>query len=261
MTPALALSLLAAAGAPSSPPPVVQQVAIDERLGAAVPLDLPFVDAQGHPVRLGDFFTKGRPVVLALVYFRCPMLCSLLLQGLTRGLRGLGWAPGKDYETVTLSVDPAETPTLAAQKQDGYLQALGVPSARDAWPFLTGAAPSITSLAEALGFRYGYDPATKTFAHGALLFVLSPEGHISRYLYGIEFSAKTLRLALLEAGEGKLGASVERVLLTCYHYDPASRRYGFYVYGFLRTGGALVFLLLSTVLGRLWWSETHKRSA
>ncbi|HUB08104.1 MAG TPA: SCO family protein [Myxococcales bacterium] len=251
--------LLAAAGGAAPAPPVVQKVAIDERLGSSIPLDLPFRDATGKSVRLGDYFAPGRPVVLALVYYHCPMLCSLLLQGMTRGLRDLGWAAGKDYEAVTVSVDPTETPALAAEKQGGYLQSLGAPDARAAWPFLVGPASSITALAEALGFRYGYDAATKTYAHGALLFVLSPSGRICRYLYGIEFSAKTFRLALLEAGEGKIGASLERIVLCCYHYDPASRRYGFYVYGFLRGGGALVLALLSLVMGRYWLRDLRRR--
>ncbi len=250
--------LLSAAGQVEAPPPL-QQVAVDERLGAAVPLDLPFQDSSGQWVRLGDFFARGRPVVLALVYYRCPMLCSLLLRGMTRGLRELGWAVGKDYEGITVSVDPTEPPGLAAEKQGGYLQSLGAPQATTGWPFLVGPSSSITALARALGFRYGYDASTKTYAHGALLFVLSPEGRISRYLYGIEFPAKTFRLALLEAGEGKTGASVERILLSCYHYDPASRRYGFYVLGFLRTGGALVLALLSVVLGRYWYRDLRRR--
>lgn len=261
MTPTIALWLLGATGSALQPPPVVQAVAVEERLGDTVPLDLPFIDAQGQPIRLGDYFTKGRPVVLALVYYRCPMLCSLLLQGLAHGLRDLGWTPGKDYEAITVSVDPAEPPALAAAKQADYLQTLDAPNAAPGWPFLTGPASSITALTQALGFHYAYDPSTKTFAHGAIVFVLTPDGRISRYLYGIEFSAKTLRLALLEAGEGKLGLSIERILLTCYHYDPASRRYGFYIAGFLRLGGALVLLLLSLLLGRFWWAESRRRIA
>ncbi len=252
--------LLAAAVALAEPPPppAVRNVEIDERLGAPVPEGLPFVDAAGRAVRLGDYFRPGRPVILTLVYDRCPMLCSLLLRDLARGLRELAWRPGKDFEVVTVSVDPAEKPALAAQKQGGYLQALGDPGDAAAWPFLTGPPSSTAALARALGFRYSYDPITKSWAHGALLFLLSPAGKISRYLYGVDFPASTLRLALSEAGARKVVASIDRILLTCYHYDPASRRYGLAIFAALRAGGLLVLGLLGILIGRLAIRERRR---
>ncbi|MHB1844199.1 MAG: SCO family protein [Deltaproteobacteria bacterium] len=253
----LALALLASAAARAEPPvpPAVRAVAVDERLGERLPLALQVVDAQGHPRSLSDYFHPGRPVILALVYYHCPMLCSLLLQGLAHGLRALSWVGGKSYEALALSVDPAEPLGLAAEKQRGYLEAIGQPGDTDAWQFLTAPEETIVALTQALGFRYAYDPQTKSYAHGSVLFVLSPDGKLTRYLYGLEFPEQTLRLALTEAGEGKVGSSLDRILLTCYHYDPATRRYGFFVFGFLRTGGALVFGLLATMLGRYWWRE------
>ncbi len=255
--PLLAAALLLAGLARAEPqmPPAVRQVAVDERLGETVPLALPVTDAQGRHRRLGDYFVDGRPVVLALVYYHCPMLCSLILRGLAQGLRGLPWAPGKEYEAISLSVDPDETPAQAAERQHGYLEAMGRPGDLDAWQFLTAPRASIVGLTRALGFRYAYDPTTRSYAHGSLLFVLSPQGKITRYLYGIEFPERTLRLALTEAGEGKVGSSADRILLTCFHYDPATRRYGFWIFGFLRTGGALVFGLLALMMGRFWWLE------
>ncbi len=250
-----------AARADAPPPPAVAEVSIDERLGQAIPLDLPFIAPSGRAVRLGDYFRTGRPVVLALVYDRCSMLCSLLLRHLARSLRDLSWRPGRDYEAITVSVDPTEPHALAAEKQGHYLQAMGDPGDTAAWPFLTGATPAITALTSDLGFRYTYDAETHTYAHGALLFVLTPGGRISRYLYGIDFPSSTLRLAFSEAGAGRFSASVDRILLTCFHYDPASRRYGVYVFGALRAGGAAVFAGLALLVGVLVHRERKKGAA
>jgi protein SCO1/2 len=236
-------------------PPALVGVDIVEHLGQAVPAGLDLVDEQGRLVRLGDYLSSGRPVVLSLVYYDCPMLCHLVLNGLVASLRQMDLVPGKDFSLITVSFSPAETPAMARERQRGHLQALNERVAPADWPFLTGREPQLRALADAVGFRYRYDPATRQYGHPAALFVLSPEGRITRYLYGVQFPPRDLKLALLEAAQGRVGTTLDRVLLQCYRYDPASRRYGLFVFGFMRTGGALVLLGLALLLGRYWRRE------
>lgn len=239
-------------------PPVLQGLDVHEHLGGELPLDLTFRDSAGKPLKLREALHPGRPAILTLVYYDCPMLCSLVMSGLVQGLSKLdGWRLGKEYDAITLSFNPADKIELAAEKRRGYLQALGATDASATWPFLTGDAASTKAVAESVGFDYRWDAQAKTFAHNAVIFVLTPDGKISRYLYGVSFDPLQLRLALTEAGEGKSGSSFERFLLSCYHYDPALRRYGSVIFGFLRTGGLLVFVALATLVGRLFWRETH----
>jgi protein SCO1/2 len=233
-------------------PAVLQNVEIEEKLGAQLPLDARFTTQDGAAVRLGDLLPRNRPLILSLVYFNCPMLCGLVLTGEARGMRESGLELGKDFDAVTISFDPADTTKLAAERQRGYLQAFGKPEAKKAWTFLTGEERDIKAVTEAVGFKYAYDQGTKQFAHVAAIFVLTPGGQVSRYLYGIEYPAKDVRLAVVEASQGRVGTSFDRLLLTCFRYDPASRKYQPYVLGVVRV--VMLGLLggLGVMLGVLW---------
>ena len=257
----LALLLLAIAtpGAARATRPAVQQVDIDEHLGALLPLELPFVDENRRPVKLGDYFRDGKPVVLVLAYFRCPMLCDLVLHGVLHSLTKQHLVLGRDYRALTVSIDPKDTPQAAARKQEGMLQGLNMPEKTAAWPFLTGAQANVKALADRLGFEYAYDPKSDQYAHPACAFVITPQGRISRYLYGVKFRPLDVRLALDEAAHGKIGGIVDRVLLCCFRYDPATRRYGWYVKGILRGGATLTLLIVGGALGLLWRRERRRR--
>jgi len=243
---ALLFSLLAAGGlhGQTGMPPALRDVGIDQNLDAPLPADLHFVDADGRPVRLGDFLGK-RPVVLALVYYDCPMLCGLVLNGLLKSLRAIRLEVGTDFDVVVCSIDPAEKPPLAASKRSVYLKAYGRPRSAAGWHFLTGDAESIERLASAVGFRYRYDPATRQFAHASGIMVATPAGKLARYLYGIEYSARDLRLALVEAAAGRIGTAADRVLLFCYHYDPKTGRYGVAILRVIRVLGSATVLALA----------------
>jgi protein SCO1/2 len=240
-------------------PPALQNVDIEEKLGNAMPLDARFTAEDGAPVRLGDLVPKDRPVVVALVYYNCPMLCGLVLTGLARAMRETGLALGKDFDAVTISFDPRDTVKLAAERQRGYLQAFGRPELQRSWRFLIGQEPDIRAVADAVGFRYAYDERTKQYAHAAAIFVLTPGGKVSRYLYGVEYPAHDLRLALVEASQGRVGTSFDRLLLTCYRYDPASRTYVPYALGFVRVVMLGVLGGLSIFLGVFWRREWRGR--
>ncbi len=256
----MAAPALAARGPLRGPlPPAAMNVGIDEHLGDLVPADLTFRNQDGQPVRLGDYLHHGRPIVLVLAYYRCPMLCDLVLRGLAKALAQIGWTPGRQADLLTVSIDPDDTPAAALLKQGHVLQALGHPEAKAGWPFLVGSASGSRALANAVGFRYVYDPTSHQFAHAAGAVVLTPEGRFARYVYGVDFRPFDLRLALTEAGHGKVGGLVERVLLTCFRYDPSARRYGIYVVGLLKGGGLLVLLTVGICLGLLWRRESTLR--
>jgi protein SCO1/2 len=254
-----ALAELPEAPSPVILPAIARDIDLDEHLGRAIDKRLRFTDSQGQGVTLGDSFRDGKPVILSLFYYRCPMLCGLLLEGLVKGLRGLDYRLGEEYRVVTVSFDPRDLPADAARKQQSVLAGLGRPEAAAAWPFLVGERRQSEALADRVGFKYAYDPASDQFAHPAALFVLTPEGRISRYLYGVDFTPRDLRLALLEAGEGRTGTLVDRLILTCYRYDPASRKYGAFIVGFIRLGGALTVLCVGTILVFLFALEGRKR--
>jgi protein SCO1/2 len=270
-------------------PQQLQGIEIKERLGAQAPLDLPFVDHTGAAVRLRDYMKPGRPVLLVLNYYACPTLCSIVLNGVLDGVRQVGFTIGQEFQMVTVSIDPKEGPALAAAKRASYLQALaqgtagpgpgGEPQAGHGgpgpglageatqgpmpgkqvgehdWPFLTGQDANVRALAEAVGFGYRYDEASRQYAHAAGIFILTPEGRLSRVLYGIEFPRRDLRLALVEASRGGISAPVERLLLFCFHYDPQVRKYGLTPMGVMRIGGALTLVGLCTLLLVLWRRE------
>jgi protein SCO1/2 len=225
------------------PPGPLREVAFEQRLNAQVPLDLPFRDAAGNPVRLGDYL-GDRPVILTLSYYECPMLCPLVLDGLLRTLRALAFTIGDEFGVVTVSFDPGETPAQAAAKKAHYAQAYGRNGAGAGWHFLTGEAEAIEALTEAVGFRYAYDAAKDQYAHAAGLVILTPQGRIARYVYGLEFSPRDLRLALVEAAANTIGSPVDQLLLYCYQYDPASGGYTLVVRRVLRLAGVATVLTL-----------------
>ncbi len=226
--------------------PILKSVGIDQKLGMQVPLDIPFVDENGHDVKLGDYFGK-RPVVLALVYYQCPMLCTMVLNGLTESMEPLTFTAGKDFDVVAVSFDPSETPTLAAGKKKMYLERYRRPGAENGMHFLTGRQDAIQKLTNAVGFKYVYDPEIGQFAHPSMLTVLTSSGEISRYLFGIDYG-RDLRLALVDAGDGKVGSVVDQALLYCYHYDPMTGKYGLVILNIVRIGGVLTVGLLGTLI-------------
>ena len=237
------------------PPKALENVGIDEKTDAALPLERTFTDEDGREVSLGRYFRTGRPVILTLNYYRCPMLCTLELNGLTDALRGLSWAPGDRFDVVTVSIDPREMPPLALEKKRTYLAALNRPGAEGGWHFLTGSAASIEALTSAVGFRYAYDADTDQFGHAAAIVLATPEGRVSRYLYGVQYDPSTLRLALLEASKGRIGSALDRFILYCYHYDPNQGRYALAAETIMRLGGTLAVLALGATLSGLWLRE------
>lgn len=228
-------------------PGVLNRIGIDQRLESQVPLDLPFVDETGRDVRLGDFFGK-RPVILALVYYECPMLCTQVLNGLVTALGVMNFEPGREFEVVAVSFNPKEGPGLASQKKASYLERYGRPHTAAGWHFLTGSRESIARLTEAIGFRYEFDSEIQQFAHGAGIELLTPRGTISKYFYGIEYSARDLRLGLIEASEERIGTLVDDVLLLCFHYDPSTGQYGAAVLRLVRVAGLATVLAIAVVL-------------
>jgi len=239
-------------------PAVLEEVRVDEQLGAQLPLDATFTDAAGQPVRLGAAFAQGRPVVLALVYYDCPMLCGLVMSGMARAMRENGLVAGRDFTALSISFDPEEKPPLARERQRGYLQSIGLDEASGAWRFWVDRDGAARRVADAVGFHYARDAATGEWAHMAAIFVLTPDGKVSRYLYGIEFPPKDFRLSLVEAAGGRVGTSFDKLLLTCYRYDPASRKYQPFALGFLRLGGVLAMVGLGGLIAGLVWRERRK---
>jgi protein SCO1/2 len=236
--------------AASAKPGILSKIGIDQRLNAQVPLDLPFVDESGRAVRLGDYFGK-RPVILALVYYECPMLCTQVLNGLVSALGTLTFEVGREFDVVAVSINPREGPGLATQKKAAYLERYGRPQSAAGWHFLTGREEHIRRLADTVGFRYAYDAEIGQYAHGAGVEVLTPKGVVSRYFYGIEYSPRDIRLGLVEASEERIGTPVDDVLLLCFHYGPTTGKYGATALGMVRIGAVLtvaaflVFLVVS----------------
>ncbi len=232
------------AGTPSSQlPKALREIGFDQRLDERLPLDTPLRDEAGRAVNLGDYFGK-RPVVLVFAYYDCPMLCTLAINGLSSALNVLSLNPGTDFEIVTISIDPRDTPAAAALKKAGYLDRYQRAGAAEAWHFFTGDQPSIDRLTQSAGFRYAWDQETKQFAHPTGIIVLTPDGRMSRYLFGIEYGPRDLRLAIVEASSGKVGSAVDSLLLYCYHYDPMTGRYGLAIMRTMRIAGAATVLAL-----------------
>lgn len=227
--------------------PLLKEVGIDQRLDQAVPLDAPFVDENGRDVTLGDYFKKG-PVVLQLAYYDCPMLCSLVQNGLAGALQAVSFTPGTDFTVLDVSFDPGNTPAMATEKRNAFLSRYGHPGTESGVHFLTGRDSSIEALTKAVGFRYKYDASIDQYAHPAALIVLTPDGRVSRYLFGIEFAPRDLKFALMEASNERIGTAVDQALLFCYHYDPASGSYGFAITNVIRAGGILTLCALGAFI-------------
>ena len=228
-------------------PPYLTNVGIEQHLDGQVPPDLSFVDDTGHPVKLGDYFGK-KPLILNLVYYNCTMLCGEALAGLSASMKMIKFDVGNQFEVVTVSFNPKETPEIAAAKKAEYLQRYGRPNAAAGWHFLTGPPASINALTKAVGFQYQYDASKDQYAHATAIMVLTPQGRIARYFYGVDFPPKDLRLGLVEASQGKIGNPVDQVLLYCYHYDPAAGKYGAVVSNMLKVGAGLTIFLLGGML-------------
>jgi protein SCO1/2 len=248
----LVASMACGAAAQDRLPASLDKIGLDQRLNEVVSPALAFRDDTGRPVRLGDFF-QGRPVVLVLAQYRCPLLCNQVLNGLLDGLRPLALDAGKDFQVVVVSFDAREGPELAAAKKASQVAAYGRAGAESGWHFLTGEQPAIDALTQAVGFRYRYDDRLDRFAHASGIVVLTPEGRIARYFYGIRYAGRDLRLALVEAGNEQIGSPADRMLLLCYEYDLASGQYTLAVMKLVRLGGMLTLLALATffVLARL----------
>ena len=261
---AVAAVWLAAAGPAAAQlanqvPEELQEVGVEEHLDAKLPLELEFRDEHGRVVKLGDYFDGVKPVVLTLNYYQCPMLCGLQLNGLLDGLKELEWTPGQEFELVTVSINPLETPALAAEKKQNYISRYGRPSAAKGWHFLTGREPEIRRLAETLGFGYTYDRSTGEYAHAAAIMVTTPDARVARYLYGIEYPPRRLRLALLEASEGEIGNTLDQLIMYCFHYDPSSRRYSPVAMNIMRLGAGATAIVLGLTLGGYWLREARRR--
>lgn len=234
-------------------------VGIDEKLDGSLPMDLMFRDEAGEPVRFGDLFGHDRPVILTLGYYRCPMLCSLVLNGLVDSLKELDMTPGEQFDLVTVGIDPRESNTLAAEKKKSYLRYYGREDAGDAWSFLTGDQEPITELADAVGFRYEYLPEQDQFAHAAVVLVITPGGRISRYLYGVQYDPTTVRLGLVEASEGRIGTITDRFLMFCYHYDASAGAYGPAAIKIMRLGGFVTLVVVLLCVGFFWLRELRRK--
>jgi len=241
-------------------PSDLEEVKVVEHLGETVPLDVVLTDHTGRQVTLGDYFGKGRPVILNLGYYGCPMLCGLVLNGLTKGLKNLDWLPGEQFDVVTVSIDPNEDTELARAKRASLLEELDRPGAEKGWFFHTATKAEIDRLSKALGFGFRWDEKGKQWAHAAVIMIASPDGKLARYLYGIEFSPKDLKLGLLDAAEGKIGSPAEQLLLFCYQYDPNAGGYVLFARNMMKLGGAITIAALGTFLFVMWRRSPRRES-
>ena len=245
---------------PTEPAPKqVEGVDVNEHLGAALPHGLAFKDEHGQAVTLGQYFDGKHPVILTFNYSNCPMLCSLMLNGLLAGLKQLAYTPGNEFRIVTVSIDHEETPEHALKTQRRYLDKYDRKGAEQGWSFLTGSEESVKAYARALGFGFAYNEARKEYAHPSAMAVASPDGRIVRYLYGIEYPPSKLKLSLVEAAEGKIGNPFDRLVLYCFHYDATQGRYAPVAANIMRAGGAVAVLVLASFLTLLWRADLKKR--
>jgi protein SCO1 len=253
---ALASGGLRAAGGPNLPPDL-SGIGIEQRLNAQIPLDMTFRDESGASVQLRSFF-GSKPVVLAPVYYRCPMLCSQILSGVVAGLRPLSLKPGRDFDVVAISFDPADTPAEAMLKRTQYSHSYSSRAGVNGWHFLVGSQAAITPVMQAIGFHYRWDPVHKMFIHASGVMIATPEGRVARYLYGVEYEPKDLKLSLVEASHNRIGSAVDQILLFCYHYDPKTGKYGAVVLGSLKIGAIFILIAMSVGLFFLWRRDLRK---
>ncbi len=235
-------------------PEALKKVGIEQKLGAQLPLDTELKDENGNIVRLGSFFNTGRPVIVAFVYYECPMLCNQVLNGLTGSLKGLSFDAGKEFEVVAISFDAREfdKPDLAKNKKASYMERYGRTGTENGWHFLTGTQESINAVTTAAGFSYKWDEKSNQFAHAAGVMVATPEGKLSRYFYGIDYAPKDLKFGIMESAENKIGNAAEQMLLYCYHYDPATGKYGLAILNVIRLGGIATLIGLGTMVFVFW---------
>jgi len=247
---------ISAADAANRLPAQLVGVGIEEHLGRAIDLDLTFNDENGQVVKLRDFFNKGRPVLLNLVYYNCPQLCTLILNRQVEIMKQMPWTPGKEYEIVSISIDPRETPEIASKKKATYLASYGKPA--PGWHFLTDRDDNAKRLAELIVYHYRWDPRIQQYAHLAGIMILTPEGKMARYLYGINYRALDLRFGLTEAADNRSTSTIDKVLLFCYHYDPVENKYVLFANNFMKAGGVLTVLLLGGFLYRMIRAERRR---
>ena len=252
------LVMISTAPAQQAPPKVFTEVGLDQKLGSWVPLDLSFRSEEGRMVPLRSLMT-GRPVVLALVYYECPMICTEVLNGMVNSFKHLPLEMGKDYDVITVSINPREQPALASTKKQRYLQSFGRLDVAGSWHFLTGEDAAIKPLAASIGYRYVYDEDSKQFAHPAGLIILTPTGQVARYLYGVEFPPKDLKFALVEASHNTVGSAVDQVLLLCYHYDPMTGKYGLVIMNLIRAGAVITIAFLVGTIAFFGVRDRRKR--
>lgn len=235
----------------------LKEIAFDQKLGAQLPLDLPFTDDTGKAVRLGEYFGQ-KPVLMLITYFNCTMLCPLLLDGLVRALRPISFDIGQQFTVLTVSINPRETPAIAASRKELYVQRYGRPGADRGWHFLTGTADAIAALTQPIGFRFVYDKKKDEYAHASGIVIFTPEGKAARYLYGVEFSPRDMRLALIEAASGTIGNPVDQVMLYCFHYDPLTGKYGVVIMNVLRLAGSATVAVLGTFMFVMFRRDRRK---
>lgn len=249
-----------APGMANETPEPLKEVGITEHLGDQIDLDLQFKDETGALVPLRSFFKDHKPVLLSLAYYSCPSLCNFHLNGLRDVFKALKAPLGHDFNAVVVSIDPRETPELAANKKTSYIESYGRPEGAEGWHFLVGEDANIKKLAEQVGFRYRWDEDEKQWAHAAAAYVITPDGKISRYLYGIEFSPQTLRLSMIEASNGRIGNIVDKLILFCFHFDPKASKYTIYAFNVMRVGGGMVALLIMGYLALFWVRSRRENS-
>jgi protein SCO1/2 len=243
-------------------PETLKKVGIEQRLGETLPFDTVFKDENGREVKLGEYFSKGRPVVLALVYYECPMLCNQVLNGLTGSMKGVSLDAGKDFDVVAISFDAREndTPELAKNKKASYVERYGRPGTEEGFHFLTGTQESIDAVTKTVGFSYEWDDKSNQFAHASAVIIANPNGKLSRYLYGIDYSPKDLKFGIIDSADNKIGSAADQLLLYCYHYDPSTGKYGFAVLRAMRIGGIATILGMG-LMGFVFWRRNKKKAA
>lgn len=240
-------------------PEILKRAGFDQKLGAQLNLDLTFRDETGQTVRLGDLFREGRPAILNLVYFNCPMLCGLVMNGVVDAAKNLKFTPGDEYEILTISFDHTEGADLAAAKKANVLKELARPGAEAGWRFLTGDEAQIRELTESVGFSFAYDEKSEEYAHASGIMVVTPEGKLSHYFYGVMYEPRDLRLALVEASSGRIGSPVDQMMLFCYHYNPVTGAYGAAIMNFLRAGAALTVAAIAWFVVSSFRRESSSR--
>ena len=235
-------------------PKPLQKVGIDQKLNGQLPLDAKFTDSSGKEVKLGEYFGKDKPVILALVYYECPMLCNEVLNGLTGSLKGISFDAGTEFDVVAISFDTREheKPDLAKNKKESYLERYNRPETKDGWHFLTGNQSEIDKVTEAVGFNYSFDEQSNQFAHAGGVMVVTPEGKLSRYHYGVDYSPKDLKFSIMESSENRIGNPADQLYLYCFHYDPSTGKYGFAILNVLRLMGIATLLGLGTMFFVFW---------